>query len=221
MKRILKRVLIAAAAIAVLLCLSSVGAKRPAQDIETEDERIQIYPPVTETQEPQSTDFSAPDVTDSPQDIPETIKPTMIDPPEPTPLVFYHTEEETLMLARLLYSECRGVESDTEKACVVWTVLNRVDSDNFAGDTIQSVLTQKGQFAYNSSAPVWEHLHWLAADVLWKWTLERNGHTDVGRVLPNNYFWFSGDGQHNYFRDTYETYKAHIWDYSLESPYEN
>ena len=125
------------------------------------------------------------------------------------------------MLSRLLYSECRGVSSDTEKACVVWTVLNRVDSNAFTGDTITAVLLQKNQFAYNKNAPVWDDLRVIVEDVLWKWTLERNGHTDVGRVLPNNYFWFNGDGKHNYFRDTYETYKAHIWDYSLESPYES
>ena len=84
-----------------------------------------------------------------------------------------------------------------------------------------SVKLQKNQFAYNKNAPVWDDLRVIVEDVLWKWTLERNGHTDVGRVLPNNYFWFNGDGKHNYFRDTYETYKAHIWDYSLESPYES
>ena len=44
---------------------------------------------------------------------------------------------------------------------------------------------------------------------------------EEGRVLPPEYCWFSGDGSHNYFRDAYGLKKANIWDWSLESPYEN
>ena len=218
MKRKVRRILIAIIAIVSLLCLSSIAVRnKPEPTPEPVDERLQIHPPVPET--PLLDNPEAHAETETP--IPETIKPTMIDMPEPKPMTFYYTEDEVLMLSRLLYSECRGVSSDTEKACVVWTVLNRVDSNAFTGDTITAVLLQKNQFAYNKNAPVWDDLRVIVEDVLWKWTLERNDHTDAGRVLPSNYFWFSGDGQHNYFRDTYETYKAHIWDYSLESPYEN
>ena len=91
---------------------------------------------------------------------------------------------------------------------------------SFPGTTIREIVTQKYQFAYSPSAPVLDHLRELAENVLWRWNLEQNGHTDVGRVLPKNYLWFDGDGEHNYFRDNYLPSRAHIWDYSLDSPYD-
>lgn len=133
--------------------------------------------------------------------------------------VFY-TEEEVVMMAKLLYQECRGVPSDTEKACVAWTVCNRVDSESFPGSTVEEVMTERNQFAYDCDAPVWDGLYDLAMDVLSRWSAERNGELAVGRVLPKDYTYYTGDGTHNYFRNGYkETYD--IWDYSLPSPYES
>lgn len=43
--------------------------------------------------------------------------------------VYVHDEAEVEMLARLIWGEARGVASDTEKAAVVWCVLNRVDAE--------------------------------------------------------------------------------------------
>jgi len=40
----------------------------------------------------------------------------------------------------------------------------------------------------------------------------------VGRVLPKEYLYFTGDGAHNYF--TTEWQGGQTWDWSLESPYE-
>ena len=40
----------------------------------------------------------------------------------------------------------------------------------------------------------------------------------VGRVLPKEYLYFTGDGVHNYF--TTEWQGGQTWDWSLESPYE-
>lgn len=58
-----------------------------------------------------------------------------------------------------------------------------------------------------------------SADVLSRWERERNGETDVGRVLPSGYMWYRGDGVHNHFRDAYKGGTA--WDWTLESPYES
>lgn len=56
--------------------------------------------------------------------------------------ITYYTENDIIMLAELLYNECRGVDSVTEQACVVWTVLNRVnDSD---GASIADIVTADG-----------------------------------------------------------------------------
>lgn len=126
-----------------------------------------------------------------------------------------HSDVE--MLARLTWGEARGCTT-TEQAAVMWCVLNRVDSeDPLFPDTIQEVITQKNQFhGYNINNPIWPELEDLARDVLMRWLTN-----EEGRVLPLEYCWFSGDGSHNYFRDAYWLNKANIWDWSLESPYEN
>lgn len=136
--------------------------------------------------------------------------------PTPTPEVQYYTDEEVVMVAKVLYDECRGIASDTEKACVVWTICNRVDAGY--GATISHVVTASGQFAYRSNAPVWSELYTLAEDVLIRWNHEKNGVSDVGRVLPRDYLWYSGDGYHNYFRNSYGNMNGY-WNYSYESPY--
>lgn len=131
--------------------------------------------------------------------------------------ITHYTEDDIVMIAKLLYNECRGVDSVTEQACVVWTVLNRVD---YGGISIAEAITSPNQFAYSSSVPVWDNLCWLAEDVLSRWNAEQNGDTSVGRVLPPDYRWFGGDGKHNHFRNAYDG-DYQIWDYSLESPYES
>jgi len=134
--------------------------------------------------------------------------------------VMYYTEEEVVMMAKLLYRECGGVPSATEKACVAWCVCNRVDSDEFDGDTIACVITVPNQFAYINNTPVRDDLYNLALDVLIRWNAERNGEVSVGRVLPKDYTYFHGDGAHNHFRDAYKGSYS-VWDYSLPSPYES
>ena len=134
--------------------------------------------------------------------------------------IMYYTEEEVVMMAKLLYRECGGIPSDTEKACVAWCVCNRVDSDEFDGDTIAYVMTAPNQFAYVSDTPVRDDLYDLALDVLSRWNAERNGEVSVGRVLPKDYTYFHGDGSHNHFRNAYKGNYS-TWDHSLPSPYES
>lgn len=150
-----------------------------------------------------------------------TVTPQVIDviieePVEETPK-YEIDRSDVEMLARLTWGEARGCTT-TEQAAVMWCVLNRVDSeDPLFPDTIQEVITQKNQFhGYNINNPIWPELEDLARDVLMRWLTN-----EEGRVLPLEYCWFSGDGLHNYFRDAYGLKKANIWDWSLESPYEN
>lgn len=120
-------------------------------------------------------------------------------------------------LARMLYGEARGVDSDMEKAACVWCVLNRVDDSRFP-DTVTGVLTQPNQFyGYSSGFPVWEELAELAEDVLIRWHKEQEGQEDAGRVLPVEYLYFTGDG----VRNTFRTSSGTVWDWSLENPYES
>ena len=134
--------------------------------------------------------------------------------------VMYYTEDEVVMVAKVLKRECGGLPSITEQACVAWAICNRVDSDEFDGDTISEIVTARHQFAYRSNTKVDDELYELALDVLSRWNAERNGEVSVGRVLPKNYTYFTGDGVHNYFRNAYKGSYS-IWDYSLPSPYES
>ena len=139
--------------------------------------------------------------------------------PEEKP-VQYYTDMDAEMLARLLYHECRGVPSRTERAAVAWTVLNRVDSSHFP-NTIRSVITQKNQFNYRANAPLDESLLELAYDVLDRWNRECNGETDVGRVIPKEYLYFYGDGVHNYFYKLNSDGWRVEWDFHFATPYED
>lgn len=131
----------------------------------------------------------------------------------------YFTGKDALMLAKVAYCEARGISSQTEIACVMWTILNRYDA-NYAS-TIEGVITAPNQFAYNSNAnTVTDYgvdLYDLAYDVLCRWNAEKNGDYGSGRVLPSDYLWYSGDGSHNYFRNQFRG--GSVWDYTLTSPY--
>ena len=206
MKRSL--ILVSALIFAIALVVSiSIRANRNDRDDMVKMEMVSIEPAETQPVEPEPTpEIKEDDVADS--DI------------ETETEIMYYTENEVVMMAKVLYRECRGIPSDTEKACVVWSVCNRVDSDRFNGDTITEVVTAPNQFAYSYDTPVWDELYELALDVLTRWNSERNGEVSVGRVLPKDYAFYTGDGVHNYFRNKYKGSYS-IWDYSLPSPYES
>lgn len=126
------------------------------------------------------------------------------------------TDEEVIVLAKMVWGEARGVPSDTEKAACVWCALNRVDQGY---GSIVAVVTAPYQFVgYREENPVDDTLKKLCEDVLTRWYAEKDGQTDVGRVLPKDYLWFSGDGGRNHFRNAYRGCNA--WNWSLPSPYE-
>ena len=167
--------------------------------------------PVTSEQ----TETSAPDISKEP------IETEPIETESVFDIVSYVNEtyfNEIIMLARLVYVEGRGVASQTEQACIIWTVLNRVDA---YGKSISETILAPYQFSYRADAPFYDDfgrdLRELARDVLQRWTLEHMGEVDVGRVLPSNYFFFTGKNGHNWFCMGYKGIE--YWDYSLASPY--
>lgn len=147
-------------------------------------------------------------------------EPIVIVEPEPVDLTA-GMETEITALARLVYGEARGVASITEQACVMWTVLNRVDAGQ---GSIMDVITAPYQFHYIKSNPTVDDygrdLEALAKDVLTAWLMEKDGETDVGRVLPSDYLFFHGKNGHNWFRRYYK-HDGVYWNYSLPSPYES
>ena len=130
-------------------------------------------------------------------------------------------EASKVTLARMVWGEARGC-SATEQAAVVWCVLNRFDSgDPFYADciTLYDIVTQPCQFyGYDPGNPVDPDILALVEDVLARWMAEKECLGSVGRVLPREYLFFSGDGKHNYFRTEWDG--GQVWDWSLESPYE-
>lgn len=138
----------------------------------------------------------------------------------------FYTDDDAIALAKMLYGEARGVgkletaagvvSGKCQQAAVIWTVLNRYDA-GFA-DSIKSVVVAPHQYyGYLESNPIDDELLDLAYDVLDRWNNERNGETNVGRVLPSDYMWFHGDGQHNHFRNKYRG--GSRWDWTLEDVY--
>ena len=93
--------------------------------------------------------------------------------PEPEPEVTPQpwTDEEVIVLAKMLWGEARGVSSDAEKAACVWCALNRVDHGY--GDIITVVTTPKQFVGYNEENPVDDGLITLCIDVLTRWYAER------------------------------------------------
>lgn len=139
------------------------------------------------------------------------------EPAEEVVYIQHYTQQDAIDIAKVLYNECRGVESVTEQACVAWTILNRVD---YSDSSIYSVIRSPNQFAFSSDTPIWDNLLELAIDVLERWNRERNGEINVGRVLPPEFRWFEGRNGHNYFRDAYDG-DYNIWGYFLGSPYKS
>lgn len=132
---------------------------------------------------------------------------------------------DVVMVAKTIYGESRGIWPLSEQAAVGWCIVNRVDSEGYGmGRSIEYVITFPGQFhGYNPNNPVIDDygrdLRVIAADVLIRWAMEKDGYADVGRVLPPEYKWFCGDGITNVFRDAYKG--GNKWDWSLPSPYES
>lgn len=127
----------------------------------------------------------------------------------------YALDNEVNMLAKVIYREARGLDR-THRAAVAWCILNRVDSSRYA-NSIYEVITSPNQYAWNPNTPVLEEHTWVARDVVTRWLLEKEGYASVGRVLPNDYFFFTGDGSYNYFRQNFDS--TTYWNWSLPTPY--
>ena len=119
-----------------------------------------------------------------------------------TPVTTYTPpEEDVTALSRMAYGEARGL-ADYEIAACMWVALNRLDAGY--GETVTEVVSAPGQFAgYSEDHPVDEQIAAIAQDVLTRHWRERQGE-DVPREIGREYLWFSGDGEHNWFRCTYD-----------------
>ena len=182
------------------LCIQTARL-REAQRVEIEQGR-EITPPEPELAE--AVAFAAPEWA---EDVP-------LDSGEPEPEVIDTSAKDAL--AKMVWGEARGCSRKEQAACV-WVVLNRVDDPRWPG-SILGVLTQRGQFAgYAPENPVEPEIRALVDDVIARWGMEPQCIGSVGRVIPDDYFYWQGDGKHNIFRREYRD--TATWSWEMEDPY--
>ena len=136
--------------------------------------------------------------------------------------VQHYTDADAVALAQMAWGECRGVpelitaegkkiSSECQQAATMWVALNRFDAGY--ENSIAEVVAAPHQFAgYSAAHPIDEGLLSLARDVLERWNDEKNGGTEIGRVIPAEYLWFVGDGKYNHFSNRYRSGVYFTWE---------
>lgn len=139
------------------------------------------------------------------------------------------------ILALSIQGEAALARTTAEKAAVAWVILNAIECEEYGfgairsiSDVVKNPAAIQGYTTLKKRGvePEAEYLE-LAVDVLARYAMERAGWEWVGRVIPSTYHWWMGDGYRiNYFCDSYHygslaTAKAHAWDWSWTSPYED
>ena len=102
------------------------------------------------------------------------------------------TDDDIIVLSKILHAESNGVASKAERAMVIWTILNRLDSGRF-GSSVIEIATKPHQFAYRSGTRYSQEEEDLVKDVLQRYEAEKRGEENVGRVLPSKYVYFCAD----------------------------
>lgn len=125
------------------------------------------------------------------------------------------------VIAQIITNEIGGLtEEDAwttvelERAAVVWTIVNRCDlAAGASAEELFGVATAENQFAwFGEISEIFPGCSEIAVDVLCRVVLLEHmvssGHDSqaaaemVGKL--HDCRWFGGDGEHNYFRETYE-----------------
>lgn len=134
----------------------------------------------------------------------------------------YYTEADIRLGAIVMTGEAGGMTSKTEKSAVLWAILNRVDCKTKFANTVYKVVTAPHQFeGYSPEGKYSKSCYDLSRDVFERWNREKNGETNVGRTLPKDYFYFTGDGYHNNYKKEWRK-SAPIYKFDFKnSPYES
>ncbi len=121
--------------------------------------------------------------------------PVLTETPEPR-----YSDKDIEMLAKTVYGEA-GICAEDEQRLVVWTVLQRVDAGGY-GDTISDVITAKNQFVgYRPDNPVEPYIYILCEDELEAWERGTEPPTHEIYAPTTPYYFFDGDGRHNWYRE--------------------
>ena len=125
------------------------------------------------------------------------------------------------VIAQIVTNEIGGLTKtaawttvELERAAVVWTIVNRCSTDGEVGaEALFEVATAENQFAwFGEIGEIFPGCSEITVDVLCRVVLLEHmvssGHDSqaaaemVGKL--HDCRWFGGDGEHNYFRETYE-----------------
>ena len=130
----------------------------------------------------------------------------------------YDYYKEAVICAKVLYNEARIVENATEKANVVWTILNQADLLN---KTIEEVATAPYHFAWDENAGTsykGEDYIAFCQKIILHWAYgDDNG---IFRTLPEGYIFFRGSGKTNHFTNDYEIFKSWKKDKTYKGEYD-
>lgn len=109
------------------------------------------------------------------------------------------SDELVAEAALLAWGEYSGTDY-AQRTAPIWCACNRADAwglpleDVMHSDAFHGLLTER---------EVPEEWYDLARETLARWELEKMGYIDVGRTLPSEYLYFSGNGVVNVYRTEY------------------
>lgn len=132
----------------------------------------------------------------------------------------FFSEDDIIILACTIHNEAEIVKSLMEKSGVGWCAINRLETwEKYKGASLSVVLRDPGQFVSHYTKYTQEEYD-LALDICKRAALEMSSKEpiNVGRTLPLEYCYFTGDGRHNNFRVN-EHDRSNDWGWSWGSPY--
>ena len=101
--------------------------------------------------------------------------------------------------ALLAWGEYSGNDY-AQRTAPIWCACNRADA---WGLTLEEVMHSDAFHGLLTEREVPEEWYGLARETLARWELEHMGYIDVGRTLPSEYLYFSGNGVVNVYRTEY------------------
>lgn len=101
--------------------------------------------------------------------------------------------------ALMAWGEYSGTDY-AQRTAPIWCACNRADA---WGQTLEEVMHSDAFHGLLTEREVPAEWYDLARETLARWELEKAGYIDVGRTLPSEYLYFSGNGVVNVYRTEY------------------
>lgn len=109
------------------------------------------------------------------------------------------SDELVAEAALLAWGEYSGTDY-AQRTAPIWCACNRADAWGLTLDEVMHSDAFHGLLTEREVPEVWYD---LARETLARWELEKMGYIDVGRTLPSEYLYFSGNGEYNTYRTEY------------------